>query len=47
LVALVGMKKCQGTDHLVQTLAEVEKVGGEGLMLRKPKSKYEYLDYNI
>jgi DNA ligase-1 len=31
---------CVGTDHLKQFLAEVEHKGGEGLMLRQPKSLY-------
>jgi DNA ligase-1 len=33
--------KCQGREHLLHKLEEVVKGGGEGLMLRKPKSKYE------
>jgi DNA ligase-1 len=33
--------KCQSKGHLLQKLEEVVKGGGEGLMLRKPKSKYE------
>jgi DNA ligase 1 len=32
---------CDGIDHLRARLAEVEAVGGEGLMLRKPGSRYE------
>jgi DNA ligase 1 len=32
---------CQGMDHLRQELARLEALGGEGLMLRKPGSKYE------
>lgn len=35
-----GVQMCKGVDHLKATLAEVEKLGGEGLMLREPKSKY-------
>eukprot|EP00004_Rigifila_ramosa_P019485 TRINITY_DN4954_c0_g1_i1.p1 TRINITY_DN4954_c0_g1~~TRINITY_DN4954_c0_g1_i1.p1 ORF type:complete len:631 (+),score=94.26 TRINITY_DN4954_c0_g1_i1:1-1893(+) len=38
----VGMIKCEGRDHLMKQLREVEKVGGEGLMLRKPRSDYEW-----
>jgi len=38
--AVVGMKKCKGLDHLLSTLDQVLKVGGEGLMLREPRSKY-------
>lgn len=32
--------RCTGRDHLYQELARIEKLGGEGLMLRKPKSLY-------
>ena len=32
---------CQGLDHLRQELARVEALGGEGLMLRRPGSRYE------
>ncbi len=31
---------CQGVDHLREELARVEALGGEGLMLRQPRSKY-------
>jgi DNA ligase-1 len=31
---------CKGLDHLKQELARVETLGGEGLMLRQPKSLY-------
>jgi DNA ligase-1 len=31
---------CTGIDHLRQELARVERLGGEGLMLRQPKSPY-------
>jgi len=33
--------ECDGIDHLRQELARIESLGGEGLMLRRPKSKYE------
>lgn len=33
--------KCTGPDHLLSMLKKVEAVGGEGLMMRKEKSKYE------
>jgi DNA ligase-1 len=33
--------KCEGFDHLREELKRVEGLGGEGLMLRKPGSKYE------
>jgi DNA ligase-1 len=32
---------CRGLDHLREELARVESLGGEGLMARKPKSRYE------
>jgi DNA ligase-1 len=32
---------CQGVDHLRAELARVEALGGEGLMLRQPRSRYE------
>jgi len=31
---------CKGVDHLNEKMSEVEKLGGEGLMLRQPKSLY-------
>jgi DNA ligase-1 len=31
---------CKGVDHLKAELARVEALGGEGLMLRQPKSEY-------
>ena len=31
---------CTSMEHLLDELAAVEKVGGEGLMLRKPDSKH-------
>jgi DNA ligase 1 len=31
---------CRGPDHLEEELARVEALGGEGLMLRQPQSKY-------
>src|SRR5439155_14966785 len=33
--------RCQGNEHLKTELARVEALGGEGLMLRQPASKYE------
>lgn len=33
--------ECTGFDHLRDELARVEALGGEGLMLRRPKSAYE------
>jgi DNA ligase-1 len=32
---------CTGLEHLKEELARVESLGGEGLMARKPKSRYE------
>jgi DNA ligase-1 len=32
---------CEGLEHLREELARVEQLGGEGLMLRRPKSPYE------
>lgn len=37
----LAQKQCKDLDHLAEDLARVEALGGEGLMLRKPKSKYE------
>jgi DNA ligase-1 len=34
-------ERCNGTDHLRAELARVEGLGGEGLMLRQPRSRYE------
>lgn len=34
-------ERCHGTDHLRTELARVEGLGGEGLMVRQPRSKYE------
>lgn len=34
-------KVCEGIPHLRKELARVEKLGGEGLMLREPESAYE------
>lgn len=32
--------RCKGNDHLIRLLSEVEKKGGEGLMIRRPGSLY-------
>jgi DNA ligase-1 len=32
---------CNGLDHLRAELARIEALGGEGLMLRQPRSRYE------
>ncbi|MGH7193000.1 MAG: DNA ligase [Candidatus Saccharimonadales bacterium] len=34
-------ERCRGADHLRDELARVEALGGEGLMLRQPGSRYE------
>lgn len=34
-------ERCSGADHVRDELARVEELGGEGLMMRKPASKYE------
>jgi DNA ligase-1 len=34
-------ERCNGLDHLRAELARVEGLGGEGLMMRKPGSRYE------
>ncbi len=36
----VAHRPCRGYDHLKEELERVEKLGGEGLMLRQPGSKY-------
>ncbi len=33
--------QCDGLDHLREELQRIESLGGEGLMLRRPKSSYE------
>ncbi|XP_052815309.1 uncharacterized protein LOC128242258 [Mya arenaria] len=37
----VDHEKCRGTDHVDKELARIIALGGEGLMIRKPGSKYE------
>jgi len=37
---VVEQVKCKGKDHLNQELKRVQDLGGEGLMLRQPKSMY-------
>ena len=34
-------KRCDGVKHMQEELARIEKLGGEGLMLREPGSIYE------
>jgi DNA ligase-1 len=38
---VLTQKKCKGFDHLQKELERVERLGGEGLMLRQPGSLYE------
>lgn len=38
---IVEHSVCKGREHLMSELKKVEKEGGEGLMLRDPRSKYE------
>ncbi|TNY21110.1 DNA ligase/mRNA capping enzyme [Rhodotorula diobovata] len=40
VVRVVEHEKCDGWEHLLNRLEEVKAKGGEGLMLREPKSKY-------
>ncbi|MEK6239098.1 MAG: DNA ligase, partial [Planctomycetales bacterium] len=35
-----GHQRCESLDHLQEELERIEGVGGEGLMLRQPSSKY-------
>jgi DNA ligase-1 len=41
MVHLVEHVACEGTAHLKAELERVEALGGEGLMMRKPGSRYE------
>ncbi|KAK0548226.1 hypothetical protein OC846_004369 [Tilletia horrida] len=41
-VVVLKQDRCKSMAHLVEELTKVEDVGGEGLMLRKPNSKYEF-----
>lgn len=38
---LVEHTRCRGIDHLRDELSRIEALGGEGLMMRKPGSKYD------
>jgi DNA ligase-1 len=40
-VQLHAHAQCRGVEHLREELARIEALGGEGLMLRQPASKYE------
>lgn len=41
-VSVVKQEQIQSPDHLLQELKRIEGLDGEGLMLRKPQSKYEF-----
>ncbi len=38
---VLDQQRCRGEAHLREQLAEIESLGGEGLMLRQPASSYE------
>lgn len=40
--APVGVVICEGREHLQRELTTVDRKGGEGLMLREPRSSYEH-----
>ena len=40
-VHVLEHEKCRGVQHLKEELKRVEGKGGEGLMIREPKSTYE------
>ncbi|OMJ96165.1 hypothetical protein SteCoe_347 [Stentor coeruleus] len=40
-IKLVEQTLCTGQSHMLEELAKIEEMGGEGLMLRKPQSYYE------
>lgn len=40
-IKLVEQTLCNGESHMLEELARIEELGGEGIMLRKPKSLYE------
>ena len=39
-VQLLGVQRCESSEHLSRELARIEAIGGEGLMLREPGSQY-------
>lgn len=39
--SVLDQERCEGEAHLRRRLAEIEALGGEGLMLREPASHYE------
>jgi DNA ligase 1 len=38
---VLGHDLCHGVEHLYEELRRVESLGGEGLMVRRPQSRYE------
>lgn len=40
-IVVVKHKKCRGREHLIRKMKCIVELGGEGIMLRKPGSKYE------
>jgi DNA ligase-1 len=46
-LTIVEQVKCQGLEHMFKVLEQVEKKGGEGIMLRKPQSFYQGTRSNI
>ncbi|GAA5946598.1 hypothetical protein JCM10213_006641 [Rhodosporidiobolus nylandii] len=40
VVRVVEQERCEGKEHLLRRLKEVAELGGEGLMLRQPQSRY-------
>ncbi len=40
-IGVLQHERCRDLDHLREELARIERLGGEGLMLRQPESRYE------
>ena len=40
-IEVVSHEVCDSTEHLRRELARIEELGGEGLMMRRPQSRYE------
>jgi DNA ligase-1 len=41
VVRVLEQQRCRDLDHLTEELARIDALGGEGLMLRQPGSRYE------
>ncbi len=41
VVRVLEQQRCRDLDHLAEELARIDALGGEGLMLRQPGSRYE------